>query len=415
MAAGRRRRPSLVMTVLEAVDGAFLAGGILLTAAALVLVLLESGLSRDGSTLRRWLVEEWQALQVRRWRDIPGRATERLLALFRRMIGAYFVDADRTSFFNAVFAGLVFVLIPGAALVNAVIGGRPFLVLYYASLVGALAVLHFAGETRRLPWLPAAAAVYLGISLVVVVPVYVLHSFTEVTIHNVFAHAVLKSVLVAVFWYMAAYALKLVVDVSLRTRGVEVRDTAAGRFFHDFLAGVPAAYVLTFLALLVGHLADLDSMPKRSWGLLLASVFCGSLSFAAALALMDRARGGGGVPALASAGGLAVLLSLALLYLAEAFDGRLVPAVEAARVLVGIDPGGGRTHLSPKFWVMHLPFLPVAVFAGGMALEWLAKLTAAALARVSGGGRIMREKPFFAAAAFCAWMSVLAFGITGAV
>jgi len=41
---------------------------------------------------------------------------------------------------------------------------------------------------------------FLGISLFLVIPVYVLRAFTEMSIHNVFTHAVLKSPLVAVFW-----------------------------------------------------------------------------------------------------------------------------------------------------------------------------------------------------------------------
>lgn len=403
------------MTALEAFEGAFRLGGAVFVAAALVFALLESGVPRDGSVLRRWLAGEWQALQAARWAEIPDRTAERLLAFFRRLIRAFFVDADRTSFFNGVFAGLVFVLIPGAALVNAVSGGRPFLILYYLTLVGALALLNFAGEARRRSWMAAAAAVYLGVSVVVVVPVYVLHSFTEVTIHNVFSHAVMKSFLVAVFWYMAAYALKLVADVWFSRRGIEVEATAGGRFLHDFLAGIPVAYALTFLALLVGHLAELDSMPQRSWALVLASVLSSSASFATAMWLVGRAGNGQRMPALALAAVLAALFSSALFYFAHASGWRPPTWVEVMRVLAGVAPGGGRTHLGHDFWAMHLPFLPVLSFVGAILLAGLAKAAAGVLARLSAGGRIMREKPFFAAAAFCAWMSALAFGITGAV
>ena len=102
--------------------------------------------------------------------ELPDRLASRLYALIR----AGLVEADMRVSFGGIIFSLLFVFLPLAAAVNALIGGKPFLFWYYLSLLAALAYLNFAGETGRLRALNGVAAAYLGISLIVVIPIYVL-------------------------------------------------------------------------------------------------------------------------------------------------------------------------------------------------------------------------------------------------
>ena len=126
-----------------------------------------------------------------------------LVKKLENLIRSGFQEADKGIAFGGLVLVLVLVFIPFAATINALIGGSPFLFRYYLLLLAALVILNFAGETGRFRFINALAAAFLGVSLIVVIPFYVLRSFTDVIVHS---QGFLKSLLVAFFWYMAAYA-----------------------------------------------------------------------------------------------------------------------------------------------------------------------------------------------------------------
>ncbi|MSO93593.1 MAG: hypothetical protein EXQ86_09380 [Rhodospirillales bacterium] len=405
------------MGPLELLHAALKIAAVAFAALAVALVLLESGVARSNSRSRRWLSRLWRDIGRTPWMSVPREVTAGFIGRAEDIVRRGFENADKTSVFNAVFLGLVFMLIPGAALINALTGGRPFLLVYCLSLVGAFAFLNFAGESARLRPLNAVAAFYLGVSVVFVIPFYVLYSFTEVTIHNTFSHAVMKSVLVAVFWYIAAYALMLAVDVWMRSRGRDPGASATALAVRIGLASIPVAYLLTFLALLVGHVPALDP-PRRSWSLILASVISVSLAFPLEFAVLKgTARKRGSQWLLAgwlAAAAVATLAGCALLYFAYAFSIRPLPPADVLAVLVGMQSAGGRYVLGYDFWLMHLPFIPLVILMGEVGFAWLAKAASVVFIRF-GSGTFAEEKPFLAGAALAASVAVLAWGATGAV
>jgi hypothetical protein len=170
-------------------------------------------------------------------------------------------------------------VLPGLALVNMLTGGSAFLVRYYLLLLAVFAFLNFAGEIKWMKFFNTITSAFLGISLFLIIPVYVLRAFAEMSIHNVFTHAVLKSPLVAVFWYLAIYGIGIWFDTAVRYCGKNTLTWPPAYFVHGFLAAVPVAFVLTFLALLAGHLAVFDQNPVRSWTLILVSTGGTALSF----------------------------------------------------------------------------------------------------------------------------------------
>jgi hypothetical protein len=366
---------------------------------------------------RRRLGERWRGLHATPWGRVPGCMTAWLADILGRLVRSGFAEADRRMAFGGLVMGLMFVLVPGAALVNALFGGRQFLLWHYLSLAVVLAAVNFLGETGRFRLLNSMAAAYLGLSLMLVIPVYLVHSFTDVTIKSVFSHGVLKSVLVAVFWYVAAYGAALAFATAQRLAGIDAARSPAAGFINAFLAALPVAFVLTFVALLAGHFAVFEQSPFRSWRLVLWSTGLTSLAFAVTLSLMAWAgrMGKGGscrrrllaayIVALLAAAGLTVLLAKG------AYDLPRQPAdwADAVDILLGRAPDRAGIYLGPRFWVSHLPFLPVCAFVAAAACGLVGKAATLALAFLIGDAA-PAERPFLAAGATAGGVAVLLWG-----
>ncbi len=401
---------------LEFVHSLLVLAGSLLAASGVALWMVETGPGEGlGATRRRWS-EGLRNMAGASWLRIPGCLTGWLASRLDALIRAGFVEADMRVAFGGIVFGLLFVFLPLAAAVNAFIGGSPFLFWYYLSLLAALVFLNFAGETGRLRALNGVAAAYLGISLIVVIPVYVLQSFTDATLSDVFAHSVLKSFLVAVFWYVAAYGAGLIFDAVLRHRGRDPMESASARFVHGLLAALPVAYVLVFLALLAGHFAVFDQSPFRSWKLVLFGTGITALGFSLTLRLMAWAaakgekRGGG--PALAGAygGGLILAggLSLVLGVGAHYGTGQALSWAEAWNILIGLSRDGQQVFLSPDFWLMHLTFLPWLAFVGAVVCGFVVKSVLNGVQSLTGPDAA--KQPFLVSAVSCAAGAVVFWG-----
>ena len=394
--------------------------GALFAASGLALWALETGSESGKANARHRLIDAWRNLGAMPWRKVPRRLTGWLVNKLERLIRAGFQDADLGVSFGGIVFALMFGVLPALALLNALIGGSAFLLWYYLSLVAVMAFLNFSGETGRLVALNGLASAYLGVSLIVVIPIYVLRSFTEMSIYGVFSHGVLKSFLVVVFWYMAAYGVGLMFDTVIRAFGRAPGQWPPARFVHGFLAAVPVAFVLTFLALLAGHLAVFEQNPARSWQLILFSTGFTALGLPVILSLMSlsapaaplsgeegRNKASGLVLVFAYGLGLCVAtgLSLALAYGLHFGTERALSWPEAANILVGLSAEGVRISLSPDFWVSHLPLLPWLAFSFAVFSGFVAKTGILAFQAVAGPGAPF-ARPFLTAAILC-WLLAL--------
>ncbi|MBT3307612.1 MAG: hypothetical protein HN377_14175 [Alphaproteobacteria bacterium] len=364
---------------------------------------MESDPNRGAGQLHRRLSRGWRELSGVPWAAIPRRVNGWLVDTVDGLIQSGFDEADKGIAFGGVVMVLLFIILPVLALINMLTGGSVFLFWYFVSLLAALAFLNFSGETNLLKVLNGFAAVYLGVSLIIIIPVYALRAFTEVSIHNVFSHAVLKSPLVAVFWYLAAYGVGLMLDTAVRFAGGNFRNLALGRFVHGGLAAVPIAFVLTFAALLAGHLAVFEQNPARSWTLVLVSTGITALSLPGVLRVMGLSRGvktgGLGMPwALGLGFVLSTILSTVVAFGMHFEANGALSWSEAVNVLVGLSPDGKRIFLGPDFWVMHLPFLPWLAFVFTIVASLMGKAIAGAFEWTSTGGLQEGERPFLASA-----------------
>ncbi|NQV83852.1 MAG: hypothetical protein HQ494_08540 [Rhodospirillales bacterium] len=374
-------------------------------ALGLILWAMESGSEHGSGNRRQRLAGGWRQLSEAPWSATPRRVNGWLVDTIDGLVRSGFEEADKGIAFGGFVMVLLFIILPVLALINMLIGGSAFLFWYYLALLAALAFLNFSGESERLKVLNGLAAVFLGLSLIAIIPVYALRAFTEVSIHNVFSHAVLKSPLIAVLWYLAAYGAGLVMDMAVRFAGGDFRTWPFGRFVHGGLAAMPVAFVLTFAALLAGHLAVFDQNPARSWTLILLSTGTTALSLPAIVRVMGLSRGenseGLGVSwALGLGFALSTILSLAVAYGMHFDAGGALSWSGAVNVLVGLSPNGERIFLGPDFWVMHLPFLPWLAFVFTIVAGLLAKAIAGGFKMISRVGLSgdAEVRPFLASA-----------------
>ena len=378
--------------------------------AAVLLVILEFGEARGRRPLHQWLRGGWRAVTGSGWRGLAEAFSRSYVDALNGIIRDYFEDADKGTVLSVLFVGLVFVLIPAAALLNLAIGGSPFLAKYYLSLLVVLVIFNFTGESRRLAVVNGAAAVYLGASVFLLIPLYVFRSFATVARIDVFPHAVPESILVAPLCYLVAYGAKLALDsfVFGRLDGSPPRAFVAA--VHGFLAVLPAAFVLTFVALLIGGTIDAASSSSLTWPYLVSSMAFTSAGLLATLLIMGWALSttvplalAAGCVASVAAGGV---LSWALLFCGRLASTQALTGEEAFAVLLGRAPGTDRLQLGADFWVMHLPMVPAGVLVAGIALAWLAKAIALPVGLVLGPEYAQR-RPLLLAGAVCAALVAL--------
>jgi len=387
--------------------------GAFLAVVGMVLWLIETGPNDGIKGSRQKFAESWSRLGNTPWAGVPRYMTGWLLGKMNGLVCAGISDVDRNIGFGAVVFVLLFIFLPIAAALNALIGGSPFLFWYFLSLLAALGFLNFSGETKRFKVLNGIAAAYLGLSIFAVIPIYVLHSFTDVTIQNFFTHAVLKSFLVAVIWYVAAYGLSLIFDTILRSRGVDPEQSALARFVHGFLVALPVAYVMFFMALLAGHLSVFEQAPARSWQILLFSVSMTALSFPATLFFLSDGVKTKRPDALvlsfmvAALGALVFSILAALGYLGS---DQGVSDIGFFNVLVGLAPDGSGGYLSPQFWVLHLPFLPLGLFLCTIFFGLVGKVSVLVHCRFSSSG-VPEKQPYLTLALTCVLIGVFFWGL----
>ena len=378
--------------------------------AAFLFVAFEFGEARGRRPLHQWLRGGWRVVTGSGWRGLAETFSRAYVTALNGIIRDYFEDADKGTVLSVLFVSLVFVLIPAAALLNLAIGGSTFLAKYYLSLLVVLVILNFTGESRRLAVVNGAAAVYLGASLFLLIPLYVFRSFATVARIDIFPHAVPESILVAPLCYLVAYGAKLVLDSFVFGRLEGSPPGALVSALYGFLAALPAAFVLTFIALLVGSTIDAASTPSLTWQYLVSSMAFTSAGLAATLLIMGWAHGAGG-PLAVTAGYVASMaaggvLSWAMLFVGRWASAQALTGEEAFAVLLGQAPGTDHLRLGADFWVMHLPMVPAAVLVAGISLAWLAKAIALPVGLVLGPEYAIR-RPLLLAGLVCAVLVAL--------
>jgi hypothetical protein len=376
------------MTGLELLSDAGRLLGLAFGTAALSFVLMHL----KGRGAPPFLTALWQDVAAADWRSVPGCATKRGLSWLDGAVSRYFSRADEGAAYGLLFMLVIFLLIPAAAVFNLVTGGSPFLAYYYLAALLVLALLNFTAESAKFSWFNRLASLYLGLSAFVLIPVYVLRSFSERILSGFLATIVLEAIVVSSFVYVVAHSLMLAWD----TLGGS-RHPAATRAVHTGLAVAPATYVLVFAAMQLGSFAVPDAPFDRSWVLMVAGFLLTAVSFASSRAALAGKGGSALAIGYVAATLSSVMLSLLLLFIAR--DRPHSPA-EAWNLLIGRSQDGSQVMLDADFWVSHLTFLPVVLLTATVGVSVLAKVA----------GRLS-TRPLLASGVVCATMGLIFWGL----
>ncbi len=347
----------------------------------------------------------WRCVAGSEWSRLIGDAQKMSLRWMDIVSLTWFEFADKKPALDLLYIGLVFVFVPFAAAVNALLGGSPFLLQAYLVMLTMFAVLVVTSQLNTgnglLAFINATLSLFLGLGLFFGAPLYVLASFTDRILHENISHAFLLSLLICPFYYITAFSFMNYVD-SFFGRNPITGRTPVVVFFHRFLAVVPVAFLLVFLALLLGQLAVKQTVPPRTIQMFIFSVSLSAFSLPATICALSPTllRGGlvGSISSLLNGLVTAMGVSIALLYLSYLSTPNELSLAEIVNVLFGLDTTGERVFLGPDFWVMHIPFLPVL----GVLVFCLVSIVAKSLTRVPG----LQNKPYLAMAGLLGLLGV---------
>ena len=379
------------------------AAGFALALAGVMLIALQIGKGRDRGPVHRCLEGVWRALATTGWGALARLASGRLLDATSRAIATGFERADRGPFLDTLFIGLMFIVLPLLAFLNMAVGGRPILAIVFVAVFIVLAVFNFTAECRALGLLNAAASLFLGFTLYVFVPAYVLRAFADRLLHESIGHAFFESLLVAPLVFILAYSAMTFLE---RDGGGVPARTGVRTTAHAFLAALPVSFVLVFGALLAGHLAVAETNPARSWPLLISAMVVSATGFVTTRALLAAGLRSTRPGALAAAcvAGLVAAAGLSAVLMAVAYGPASLSPGEILNVLAGRARDGRSLYLGSEFWVTHLPFLPMLAVLGAIGGTWLAKILAVPLVRRTGAP----PRPFTMSGLYCALLAVIA-------
>lgn len=292
--------------------------------------------------------EEW-------WRAVSVPATHASSWLDGAIRGG-FLHADRRGELGTAALLAILIVVPVAAAVNALTGGSPFLVCYFAAIFAAIAVLFVTSEIRALRWLNGLISTAVLISLFIVIPLYLVRSFTDFS-RNVHASQIgIHALFVIPFWTLAALFLSQAVD-QLAFRLGERSNGDDVRLRHRILAFAPVALIVMHVLFIGGQEMAGAPMEARSWALIVPVTGLTAVTGGVTLWLVALARRCSRSGAVAQAVGLSLVFGV----LAGAGCLRLAGAAdewrEAAAIMFGRGLDGS-VNLGGLFWVAHAPALP---------------------------------------------------------
>ncbi|NQU58625.1 MAG: hypothetical protein HQ513_15465 [Rhodospirillales bacterium] len=364
-----------------------------------------SAINRGTSGPR--LVGLWGCVAGCGWSRLLGETLKLSLAWLDKLVRNLFEEADTKPLLNILFLGLVLAFIPLAAAINALFGGSAFLFKAYLVMLAIVAVLAVTSQLNRsyalIAYINAGLAVVAGVGLLLGAPIYSLVSFTDRISHEKISHAFLLCLLIAPFYYVVAFSAMNYIELFLG-RDPSRERTPPVLFVRRFLAAFAPAFVLVFLALLLGQLAVEQVVPVRTVQMLVISIAISAFSLPVTMCALSSALSRGGLVGslLAPLNALitAIGLSSALLYFSKLSSADEVTLAESVNVMFGLDGGGGTVFLGPDFWVMHIPFLPIL----GVLVFFLIAVLAKAVSLIPG----LSGRPNLASAAL---MGVVGVGL----
>lgn len=214
--------------------------------------------------------------------------------------------------------------------------------------------------------------------------VFVLYDFIQAMLLMTLPIAVLMAVLIIpVCGIITSGALQSSIGLASYRRNtnvlkpIDVRpNTSSTLVFIGISVGL--SFLITLLALFLGHLLAPKALLPQKFQMLLSNVVCDSLTIIVTFFLLERSVGSQKRFSVRTAITLSLLAAAVLaatsLKAGLSFTPNKIPMWALVRVMVGRSIEGGRWQFGPYFWAMHTTFLPCLAFACVIFLAWSAKL-----------------------------------------
>jgi len=178
------------------------------------------------------------------------------LAVFRAVL-----NFDRDQVFAAVVPVVLFVALPGAALLNTLLGGSPALLNCYLLIAGSILAHMLLAERPGWSFFTAVLSGVGAVMALVVLPYYAIWSLTSHMLKGFPAEGALAGIFIALILYSAnAGAWTL-----LHARPNSAVDGGVRRYAGCVLMALPVGYVLYWFVVLASQVAGGEYSDFMGW------------------------------------------------------------------------------------------------------------------------------------------------------
>lgn len=201
--------------------------------------------------------------------------------VIQKAVAKTVLDFDRDAVFGAAVPVVLFMVLPGAALLNAVLGGSPFMFVCYLLIAGSVFVhLLLVGRAGTVT---AAAAGGGAVLALVLLPYYAVWSLTSHMMTGSPAEGALSGLLIAIVLYAANAGVWTLLHAGPDTAG----DGLAHRFAGAVLAALPVGYLLYWFVVFGAKVGGANLDIVRGWDTLIVFSVGFALCFGVFKAVLD--------------------------------------------------------------------------------------------------------------------------------
>jgi len=367
---------------------------------AAVLGFCEVAQNEKYDDTKAWFGAKWQSINHSRWLTLPDRVIK------------WFVEASKMDWIEALgdaelaFFTLITVSVRLVAPTFLFFACLSYWGVYLAIVIATFSIPLLAG---RRPFIIAFLGqklwyLYSVLSFIVIfVGTVIVWTYMLLRLSVYFA-APIMIILFPIYWVVTLFPLVILVDPWLSA------DSNIKKRLMLFMLGVTVGITVTFMALLIGHVADPVAYVPQTFQMLASNVLFDGLTMVVTFTILSWAVERGWLFSIPLAVFLdlvaAALLACCSLYFALVGTEHALSVRELLWVLVAHSPDGSRVELSPYFWTMHTTFLPTFAYLALILVTWFAKLLLTPIRWFFGKGH-EHKSPLKLTAALCASIAAI--------
>ena len=319
----------------------------------------------NQENIKAWFRKKWEVINKSKWLLLPEKVIKWFLdfpAFLVRMGSLPFINDDRTG---------CFFFISGPTLLA--IGCW----LYWNSFWVAILVMALFLFLSFLFWVTKrsyeVAAVWFYRKVIISILIASTTIWTIILLNlNISSAAPLMLVISPFYWFALGMPLGLFLE---KLRGGPSQPFVAITLL--FFIGISLGFTLTFLALLIGHIAAPESYIPQTLQVLISNILFDGLTMIITFAILEWTISQKIMLRVPMAILLdliaAAILACGSLFCGLVFTKNALNLGEILNVLIARSPDGSSIQFSPYFWVMHTTFIPTLLYLLFILFCWFAK------------------------------------------